>query len=258
MMNRPSNFLTTANFIQLFSQPVRMKPKNAKVVYIDGAWDMFHSGHIKTLERARAMGDYLIVGVVNDEVVNQHRGANYPIMNLNERVLSVVGCRYADDVLIDAPWEVSADMIKSLGIHTVVSGTTHDEKSAVGAKEDADCYKVPKQMGIFKEIKSESSLTVTQIVSRILEKEQQYRQKCTPPTFCLHQWPATSYRSYHRCDAKLAVLRPTSLVSNDVLLAGSVLGSCNCQTRRRQQPRKSTTKIAVSAPQHIGMTIPAR
>jgi ethanolamine-phosphate cytidylyltransferase len=187
MMNRPSNFLTTSNFIQLFSQPVRMKPKDAKVIYIDGAWDMFHSGHIKTLERARAMGDYLIVGVVNDEVVNQHRGANYPIMNLNERVLSVVGCRYADDVLIDAPWEITADMIKSLGIHTVVSGTTHDEKSADGGKE-ADCYKVPKQMGIFQEIKSESSLTVTQIVSRILAKEQQYRQKCTGSALlaCIH------------------------------------------------------------------------
>ena len=177
MTNRPSNFLTTSNFIQLFSQPLRIKPKGAKVIYIDGAWDMFHSGHIKTLERARAMGDYLIVGVVNDEVVNQHRGANYPIMNLNERVLSVVGCRYADDVLIDAPWEISADMIKSLGIHAVVSGTTHDEKSAVGGKE-ADCYNVPKELGIFQEIRSESSLTVTQIVSRILSKEQQYRKKC--------------------------------------------------------------------------------
>ena len=31
--------------------------------------------------------------------------------------------------------------------------------------KDVDCYKVPKEMGIFKEVKSESSLTVTQIVS---------------------------------------------------------------------------------------------
>lgn len=148
------------------------------MIYIDGAWDMFHSGHINTLERARAMGDYLIVGVVNDETVNRHRGANYPIMNLNERVLSVVACRHADDVLIDAPWEITEDMIKSLGIHTVVAGSTHDENSAPEGKE-IDCYAVPKQMGIFREIKSESSLTVTQIVSRILAKEQQYRAKCT-------------------------------------------------------------------------------
>jgi cytidyltransferase-like protein len=180
MMNRPSNFLTTSNFVQLFSQPLRMRPKDAKVIYIDGAWDMFHSGHIKTLERARAMGDYLIVGVVNDEVVNQHRGANYPIMNLNERVLSVVGCQYADDVLIDAPWEITADMIKSLNVHTVVAGTTHDEKSTAGGKEPS--YKVAREMGIFKEIKSDSSLTVTQIVSRILAKEQQYRTTCTDTT----------------------------------------------------------------------------
>ena len=176
MMNRPSNFLTTSNFVQLFAQPIRNKPKGAKVVYIDGAWDMFHAGHIKTLQRARAMGDYLIVGVVNDEVVNAHRGANYPIMNLNERVLSVVGCQFADDVLIDAPWEISADMIKSLGVKVVVAGTAHDEKST-GTTKDMT-YKVAKEMGIFKEISSESSLTVTQIVDRILTKEQQYRSKC--------------------------------------------------------------------------------
>lgn len=38
-------------------------------------------------------GDYVIVGVHNDNVVNQQRGSNLPIMNLHERVLSVLGCK---------------------------------------------------------------------------------------------------------------------------------------------------------------------
>jgi hypothetical protein len=47
---------------------------------------------------------FLIVGVHNDMIVNRYRGSNMPIMNLHERVLSVLGCKYVDDVLIDAPY----------------------------------------------------------------------------------------------------------------------------------------------------------
>lgn len=68
-----------------------------------GAWDMFHAGHVAILKQARDFGDYLIAGVHSDEVVNAQRGLNMPIMNLNERVLSVLGCAYVNDVLIDAP-----------------------------------------------------------------------------------------------------------------------------------------------------------
>ena len=41
-------------------------------------------------------------------------------MNLHERVLSVLGCRYVDDVLIDAPYEITRDMLSSLGISEVL------------------------------------------------------------------------------------------------------------------------------------------
>lgn len=45
------------------------------------------------LERAKAEGDYLIVGLHTDQVVNKRLGSNYPIMNLHERVLSVLACK---------------------------------------------------------------------------------------------------------------------------------------------------------------------
>ncbi len=40
-----------------------------------------------------------------------HRGANHPIMHLHERSLSVLACRYVDEVIIGAPWEVTKDMV---------------------------------------------------------------------------------------------------------------------------------------------------
>lgn len=68
---------------------------------------MFHAGHVAILKQAREFGDYVIAGVHSDEVVNAQRGFNMPIMNLNERVLSVLGCAYVNDVLIDAPLQVT-------------------------------------------------------------------------------------------------------------------------------------------------------
>lgn len=38
---------------------------------------------------------FIIVGLHTDQEVNRYRGANNPIMNLNERTLSVLACRYA-------------------------------------------------------------------------------------------------------------------------------------------------------------------
>ena len=71
-------------------------------------------------------GDYLIVGIHGDAVVNRERGSNLPLMNLHERVLSVLGCRFVDDVLIDAPWVITPDMIASLNIAEVIHCNNQD------------------------------------------------------------------------------------------------------------------------------------
>lgn len=64
-----------------------------KVVYVAGAFDIFHVGHLDFLEKAHQHGNFLIVGLHTDPVVNQYKGLNYPIMNLHERVLSVLACK---------------------------------------------------------------------------------------------------------------------------------------------------------------------
>lgn len=54
-------------------------------------------GHIEFLKRAKQMGDYLLVGIHDDQTVNAIKGVNYPLMNLHERVLSVLACRVSLD-----------------------------------------------------------------------------------------------------------------------------------------------------------------
>ena len=72
--------------IRLFSQPPPPPVTPAlKVVYINGGWDMFHAGHANILEKAKELGDYLLVGIYNDAIVNHFRGGTHPVLNLNVR-----------------------------------------------------------------------------------------------------------------------------------------------------------------------------
>lgn len=144
--HRESKFMTTSHMLRSFASGCHSPPKGARVVYVDGGWDMFHAGaswsvcravycggrvhahvacrpccrpccrlhcrrlhclrsthvpgHVDFLRRAKALGDFLLVGVHNDVAVNTARGSNYPIMNLNERVLSVSCIRLKKHVVV--------------------------------------------------------------------------------------------------------------------------------------------------------------
>lgn len=67
---------------------------------------------MQILKAARALGDFLLVGLHPNSVITAHRGTHHPIMNLHERSLSVLACRYVDEVIIGAPWEVTKDLVR--------------------------------------------------------------------------------------------------------------------------------------------------
>lgn len=168
---RRSNFLTTSHIIRLFSAGVRAPSSRSKIVYIDGSWDMFHAGHVSLLKEARKYGDYVIGGVFNDSLVNElEGGGNLPIMNLHERVLSLLGCKYVDDVLIDAPSVITAEMIKSLNISVVLR--LPDNKKNLETR-----YQVPMEQGIYHELSPVADLTVGAIIERIHQHNERFMAK---------------------------------------------------------------------------------
>lgn len=96
---RVSRFMPTSRRIVQFSSGKSAGP-GARIVYIDGAFDLFHAGHVAILEAAKQQGDFLLVGIHTDEEVTERRGPHLPIMGLHERALSVLACKYADEVII--------------------------------------------------------------------------------------------------------------------------------------------------------------
>ena len=118
---------------------------------------------------------YIVIGVHDDDTVNKYRGRNYPIMNLQERLLSVLGCKEVDDVVICAPWTITEELVASLGIHSVAHGTSNDANADDDATGEEDRYAVAKRLGKFLEIPSSSTLSVEMIVNRIGANEERFR-----------------------------------------------------------------------------------
>ncbi|KAJ7969466.1 Ethanolamine-phosphate cytidylyltransferase [Quillaja saponaria] len=168
-----AHFLLTSRRIEQFSNGKGPGP-NAHVVYIDGAFDLFHAGHVEILKRARELGDFLLVGIYSDQTVSEHRGSHYPIMHLYERSLSVLACRYVDEVIIGAPWEVSKDLITTFNISLVMHGTVA-EINALTSKDDP--YEVPRDMGMFRLLESPKDITTTSIAQRIIANHDAYMKR---------------------------------------------------------------------------------
>ena len=70
-----------------------------------GTFDVFHIGHLRILERARNMGDYLLVGVSSDRLNYLKKGRN-PVYGQDERIMIVKALRCVDEVF----WEESLEL----------------------------------------------------------------------------------------------------------------------------------------------------
>uniref|UniRef100_A0A251T0G9 ethanolamine-phosphate cytidylyltransferase n=1 Tax=Helianthus annuus TaxID=4232 RepID=A0A251T0G9_HELAN len=147
-----SNFLPTSRRIVQFSNAKGPGP-NARVVYIDGGFDLFHAGHVEILKNARQLGDFLLVGVYTDQTVSQQRGAHFPLMHLHERSLSITTFNI------------------SLVVHGTVSETNYSPNAMV------DPYKVPKSMGIFRTLESPKNITTTSVAERIKANHEIYQKR---------------------------------------------------------------------------------
>ncbi len=86
-----------------------------------GTFDVFHVGHINILERAKALGDYLIVGVSSDEL-NFSKKKRYPIYSQVDRVKIISSLRFVDEVFIEESLELKKDYIVNFKADKLVMG----------------------------------------------------------------------------------------------------------------------------------------
>ena len=123
--------LTLHEAILRFGRPKR----NAqRVVFTNGCFDLLHPGHIETLEKARSLGDALIVGVNSDRSVREMKGQGRPITPERERaeVLAALAC--VDGVVIfDEP--TPREIVAALLPDVLVKGGDWASDQIIGREE---------------------------------------------------------------------------------------------------------------------------
>jgi glycerol-3-phosphate cytidylyltransferase len=95
-------------------------------IYVDMVADLFHAGHVNFLKQAKSLGDELVVGIHSDETVLAYK--RQPIMNMSERIAVIESCRYVDEVIPNAPLNVTLEYLDSLNIDYICHGDDVDEE----------------------------------------------------------------------------------------------------------------------------------
>ena len=103
------------------------------LVFTNGCFDILHFGHISYLQKAKLLGDILVVGLNSDSSVRSLKGDSRPVNTEFDRAAMLCAMEFVDFVVIfddDTPYE----MIKAIGPDVLVKGADYEGKVVVGSE----------------------------------------------------------------------------------------------------------------------------
>ncbi|WP_440054979.1 adenylyltransferase/cytidyltransferase family protein [Pseudoalteromonas sp. T1lg65] len=98
-----------------------------KKVITFGTFDIFHVGHVNILERAKALGDYLVVGISSD-ILNFSKKGRMPVYSIQERMRIISALKFVDEVFIEESLELKEQYIKDFDADILVMGDDWEGK----------------------------------------------------------------------------------------------------------------------------------
>ncbi|NJN25708.1 MAG: D-glycero-beta-D-manno-heptose 1-phosphate adenylyltransferase [Cyclobacteriaceae bacterium] len=108
------------------------KNQGKKTVFSNGCFDILHAGHVDYLEKARNIGDHLVVGLNTDASVSKLKGPQRPIVDQNSRarILAALQCI---DMVVLFDEETPLELIMTLNPDVLVKGKDYEVSNIVGA-----------------------------------------------------------------------------------------------------------------------------
>jgi glycerol-3-phosphate cytidylyltransferase len=98
-----------------------------RTVITFGTFDVLHVGHIRVLDRARALGDRLVVGVSADQL-NFSKKGRAPVFSQDERLEIVGSLRVVDEVFVEESLELKRDYVMQYGATVLAMGNDWEGK----------------------------------------------------------------------------------------------------------------------------------
>ena len=154
---------TSAKIVTLAEAKLTVKnwqDKQQRVVFTNGCFDLIHLGHVDYLEKARMLGDRLVIGLNSDDSVSRFKGPERPLQDQVSRARVLAAMQFIDLVVFfneDTPLNLITEILPNV----LVKGSDYLADNIVGADV------VKKNGGVVKTIDFVPGYSTTRIVEKI-------------------------------------------------------------------------------------------
>ena len=131
-----------------------------RVVFTNGCFDLIHLGHVDYLEKARMLGDKLVIGLNTDDSVSRFKGPQRPLQDQNSRARVLAALQFVDLVVFfndDTPLKLISELLPDI----LVKGSDYLADNIVGADV------VKNNGGVVKTLDFIPGYSTTRIVEKI-------------------------------------------------------------------------------------------
>lgn len=116
----------------LLEKVEQWKKQKLSIVFTNGCFDILHLGHVDYLEKARKMGDKLIVGLNTDNSIKKIKGPGRPIISEDSRAQVLASLMFIDGVILFGE-ETPYELIKAIKPDILIKGNDYSLENIVGA-----------------------------------------------------------------------------------------------------------------------------
>ncbi|HIC77850.1 MAG TPA: D-glycero-beta-D-manno-heptose 1-phosphate adenylyltransferase, partial [Sulfurovum sp.] len=110
----------------------RLRAQGRKIIFTNGCFDILHRGHATYLQKAKELGDILILGLNSDESIKRLKGEDRPINNLEDRAF-LIGALESIDFVVPFTEDTPYELIKLIEPNILVKGADYEGKKVVGS-----------------------------------------------------------------------------------------------------------------------------
>lgn len=101
------------------------------MIFVNGTFDILHTGHIFLLNYAKSLGDYLLVAIDSDDRVKKLKGNSRPINNQYDRQIMLQNLKSVNEVVIFSTDKELVNLIQKCDV--MVKGSDYIDKPIIGA-----------------------------------------------------------------------------------------------------------------------------
>jgi D-beta-D-heptose 7-phosphate kinase/D-beta-D-heptose 1-phosphate adenosyltransferase len=127
---------------EMKQEVLKLKKDGKKVVFTNGCFDLLHLGHISLFNKAKSLGDVLIVAINSDKSLRRLKGHKRPLVNQNDRAKLILSLKPVDYVVVFGG-QTPLEILKELCPDILVKGGDYKLSEIVGREYVHKVYRFP-------------------------------------------------------------------------------------------------------------------